>query len=143
VPDILQRLAIEAPPAAVFSAITTSRGLDAWWTLRCAGSPTRGETYELFFGEPHDWRAVVTRCVSDAVFELTLTRSDADWDGTVLSFTIDSDNGSSIVEFAHTGWRTDNTHFRTTAHCWALYLRLLRRFVEHGEVVPYDARLSA
>jgi uncharacterized protein YndB with AHSA1/START domain len=29
------------------------------------------------------------------------------------------------------------------AYDWAMYLRILRRFLEHGEVVPYEARLEA
>ncbi len=30
-----------------------------------------------------------------------------------------------------------------SAHCWAMYLRLMRRYVERGEVVSYDERLNA
>jgi hypothetical protein len=32
---------------------------------------------------------------------------------------------------------------RISCHCWALYLRLLRRHLEFGESVPYDRRLEA
>ena len=31
----------------------------------------------------------------------------------------------------------------TSTFCWAMYLRLLKRFVEAGEVVPYAERLDA
>jgi len=33
--------------------------------------------------------------------------------------------------------------FGTSCYCWAMYLRLLARHVERGEVVPYEARLDA
>lgn len=35
-----------------------------------------------------------------------------------------------------------NDHFRTSSCCWAQYLRILRRFLEHGERVPYAERLD-
>jgi hypothetical protein len=33
-------------------------------------------------------------------------------------------------------------HYRTSCHCGALYLRILRRHLEHGESVPYERRLD-
>ena len=36
-----------------------------------------------------------------------------------------------------------NAHYRTSAFCWAMYLRLLKKYVETGEVVPYERRLEA
>jgi hypothetical protein len=35
-----------------------------------------------------------------------------------------------------------NDHFRISCYCWPMYLRLLRRHIEHGEVVPYADRLD-
>jgi hypothetical protein len=35
-----------------------------------------------------------------------------------------------------------SAHYRTSSFCWAMYLRLLKRYVEHGEVVPYEKRLD-
>jgi hypothetical protein len=54
----------------------------------------------------------------------------------------DLGNGRTWVRFHHTGWPDAGEHYRTSSHCWALYLRILRRFVEHGETVPYADRLS-
>ena len=42
--------------------------------------------------------------------------------------------------FSHTGWPSANEHFRVSSYCWAMYLRVLRRYLEHGEVVPYEQR---
>ncbi|MCH8956850.1 SRPBCC domain-containing protein, partial [candidate division KSB1 bacterium] len=35
-----------------------------------------------------------------------------------------------------------NEHYRVSCYCWAMYLRLLKRYVEHGETVPYEDRLD-
>lgn len=141
-PDILNDFPIAADVARVFHAITTPEGLDAWWTVRASGAPRDGAEYELWFGPEYDWRARVTRCVDNAGFELLITSADADWTGTRVSFQLEQrPSGTTWVRFAHLGWPEANEHFRVSSHCWALYLRILRRWLEHGAVVAYDDRL--
>lgn len=48
----------------------------------------------------------------------------------------------TLVHFSHRGWRDANTHYRVSNCCWAMYLRILRRNIEHGETVPYEKRLD-
>jgi uncharacterized protein YndB with AHSA1/START domain len=141
--DILQNFIVEAAPQEVFQALATPAGLDAWWTLRCAGEPIEGAEYQLWFGPEHDWRARVTRCASPSAFELELVRADADWTGTRVGFELTASNSSTEVRFHHTGWPSANPHYRTSCFCWAMYLRLLRRYLELGERVPYAQRLRA
>ena len=52
-------------------------------------------------------------------------------------------SGYEQVRFYHTGWPTQNEHWRISCYCWAMYLRLLRRYLEKGETVPYEQRLDA
>jgi len=142
-PDILQEFPITADRETVFRAISEPAGLDCWWTLTCSGEPREGEEYSLGFGPGYDWRARVTRSHSPDHFELELVRADDDWLGSRITFLLDERDGVTVLRFAHTGWPQAITHFRVSAHCWALYLRLLRRYLEHGDVVPYDRRLDA
>jgi uncharacterized protein YndB with AHSA1/START domain len=136
-PDIFQHFLIHAPAAHVFRGISTPAGLDTWWTKR---SVQRGNDFDLFFGATHDWRAKVSRCVPDREFELELTRADDDWTGTKVGFVLE---GDTQVRFHHTGWPQSNDHYRISCYCWAMYLRLLKRYVERGEIVPYESRLEA
>ena len=46
------------------------------------------------------------------------------------------------VRFRHVGWPSTNDHYRISCYCWAAYLRILRRYLEHGERVPYEKRLD-
>lgn len=69
-------------------------------------------------------------------------RSDRDWEGTRVAFELDAGGGVTQVRFRHSGWPEPNSHYRPSAFCWAMYLRLLRLSLETGEVVPYDRRLS-
>lgn len=136
-PDIVQVFLIHAPPAQVFRGISTPEGLDSWWTKH---SSQRGDEYALNFGPKHDWRARVTRTVPDREFELEITQADDDWTGTKVGFVLE---GHTQVRFHHTGWPQSNDHYRVSCYCWAMYLRLLKRYVERGEVVPYEQRLEA
>jgi uncharacterized protein YndB with AHSA1/START domain len=139
--DIVHDFIIKAPRHDVFRAITMPDGLDAWWTKTSKGIPKEGATYELGFGPGYDWSAVVSRYVSDSEFELQLTSAHEDWQGTHVGFRLEA-GSPTRVRFSHTGWREANDHYRTSCYCWAMYLRILKRNVEHGEVVPYDDRLD-
>ena len=35
-----------------------------------------------------------------------------------------------------------NDHYKISSYCWAMYLRILKRYVESGEEVPYENRLN-
>ena len=141
-PDILHDFWINAPADRVFRAISTPEGLDEWWTQHSAGTPAQGADFQLGFGPGYDWAARVTRAVPGEAFELQMTRADADWDGSRVGFELTGSGGGPQVRFHHAGWPSGNEHYRISTYCWAMYLRILKRYLEHGERVPYDKRLD-
>ncbi len=140
--DIFQDFPIKSSAEKIFDAISTPAGLDAWWTVSSSGIPAVGKEYKLWFGPQYDWRAVVTKCIAGKEFELRMSHSDVDWDDTLVGFHLDTKPELVWVRFYHTGWPAANEHFRISNHCWAMYLRILRRYLENGERVPYEQRLS-
>lgn len=140
--DLTYELLIAAPPDRVYQAMATPDGLNAWWTLAADGHAVGGSTWTLRFGDDADWRAVVTSAAPDLELEWKFTEADADWTGTRVGFRLSRAGTRTRVEFHHTGWREENRHFRSTSFCWALYLRLLKRYVEAGERVAYERRLD-
>ena len=141
-PDIFQDFPIKAPTRRVFEAVSTPKGLDSWWTKSASGNPSPGGAYELGFGQGYQWRARATRFVPDSDFELELFEADEDWQGTRLGFVLEENDGATQVRFHHIGWPESNEHYRISCYCWAMYLRLLRRYVEQSEVVEYESRLD-
>lgn len=141
--DIVHQFPIFAPIEKVFDAVSTPVGLNAWWTLEATGEPVEGREYSLFFGPEYDWRAIVSRSIPQTEFELTMTAADNDWLGSTVGFTFAQNDPGTSVLFRHSGWPEANDHFKTSSFCWAMYLRLLKRYVEFGEIVPYDLRLDA
>jgi uncharacterized protein YndB with AHSA1/START domain len=142
VSDILQDLPIRAPADAVFKAISDPAGLDQWWAEQSSGTPREGEEYSLGFGPDYQWRARVARYRTNSEFELELTVADADWTGTRVRFVLEARGETTWLRFSHYGWPEANEHYRISCHCWAMYLRVLRRYLEFGETVPYAERLS-
>ena len=137
--EILHRFVIHAPVGRVCEALVTPAGLDSWWTVTPA---EHDGVYEFGFGPEYQWRAVVVRRELDSMIEWELTDAMEDWMGTRLGFVLRPSGDGTEVEFHHAGWAEASPHFRTTSYCWAMYLRLLKRFVEAGEVVPYVDRLE-
>ncbi len=140
--DILHDFPIEASAARVFWAISTPEGLDHWWTKRSTGHPLEGAEYELWFGPQFDWRARVTKCIASQAFELEMIRAGEDWLATRVGFCLEPRERVTSVRFYHTGWPQLNEHFRTSSYCWAMYLRVLKRHLEYGELVAYENRLD-
>ena len=141
-PDIFHNFLIKAFPDKVFDAITTSRGLNNWWTKSSDVRPEPGGTYTLNFGPGYEWKAVVSKYEPDKSFELEMTETGVDWPGTKVGFLISFKTGATEVAFYHTGWPENNEHYKISSYCWAMYLRILKRYVEIGEKVPYENRLN-
>ncbi len=141
--DIYHDFSIKAPLPRVYEAVSTSQGLSRWWTKRSSGESAEGAELELWFGPKYDWRARVTRAVPPSEFELLMTRADPDWVGTRVGFRLERRSADTWVRFQHTGWPDPNEHWRVSCYCWAMYLRVLRRYLEHGEEIAYEKRLDA
>lgn len=140
--DICHDFPIKGSAAQVFSAISTPKGLNSWWSKHCEGTPREGAEYDFGFGPGYDWRAVVTECIPNSVFELKMTEADDDWSGSRLRFKLAEDDGSTLVIFRHSDWPEENEHYRISCYCWAMYLRHLKRYVESGATVAYEDRLD-
>lgn len=139
-PEILHDFFIRSTPEKVFDAISTPNQLDNWWSLESAGEPVVGEEYRLYFGEPWDWRARVTRCQPHRSFEWEMTKAMDDWVGTRVGFELEAVQGGTKVRFHHRGWAEAGEHFRISSYCWGTLLRLMKVYVETGAVLAHAER---
>ena len=79
----------------------------------------------------------MTSMVPGREFELLMTKAHNDWKGSRVRVKLsETKPGVTRVHFYHRGWPEANEHWRFSNTCWALYLRVLRRNAEFGEVVP-------
>ncbi len=141
--DIVHELTINAPRKKVFEMVSTPKGLDQWWTKSSSGEAKKDAEFLLFFGPGYDWRAKVKRYDPSGTFEIQFTEAHEDWAGTRVRFELEAErSGVTRVRFHHTGWTVANKHWRVSCYCWAMYLRIMRRYLEYGEEVPYEKRLE-
>src|SRR5579859_772666 len=110
-PDIYHSFPISTPVDKVFRGISTSEGIDRWWTKASLGAPQLNAVYKLSFGPGYDWSAKVSKFKENNAFELTMTESDKDWMGTKVGFVLSQKTKSTEVQFYHTGWSQANDHF--------------------------------
>ena len=141
--DIFHLFPINAGIETVYKNISTPVGLNDWWTKNCEGKPFTGEIYQLHFGNQYQWQGMVTKHEINCAFELTIIKADADWLDSKVGFLLNANNQFTQVDFYHTGWKENNAHYKTSNYCWAMYLRILKRFSEFGETIKYDDRLNA
>lgn len=131
-----------------FAAIAAARrwrsdvAFSTWHPPRGDAALGRVDVRTRFRGPDYLWHAVVTVARPGEAFELRLTDADQDWNNTIVGFDFSALGAGTLVRFHHRGWPEPNEHYRISCHCWALYLRILRRHLEAGEVVPYDRRLD-
>ena len=140
--DIFHSFTINAPLKKVFEGISTTEGLDNWWSKTSEGKPGIDEMYKLYFGPPYDWSGIVSKYIADKEFELIITDAHVDWIDTKVGFLLNNKNDVTEVHFYHKGWPQNNEHYRISCYCWAMYLRILKRYLEYGEQVPYENRLN-
>jgi uncharacterized protein YndB with AHSA1/START domain len=141
-PDIVHEFPIAAAQDEVFRALATPTGLNAWWTLDAEGVPEIGSRYRLGFGPEYEWSGVVTECDPGRALEWEIHDATPDWEGTRVGFRLREEGDETLVRFHHTGWPEANSHHAGSSYCWAMYLRIMKRWIELGEEVPYAERLN-
>ncbi len=138
--SILHDLVIYGDIEKVFEAVSVPKILDEWWTKRCAGLPETGGEYEFYFAPDCIWEGKVTNFKLNKSIEFTMTKSDDDWLGTKLGFELEQRGNNTKLMFYHSDWKEANEHFRVSSYCWAIYLRILKGYLEKGIKVAYEER---
>lgn len=138
--DILHDLIIDAPAAKIFAAITEPIHLNNWWTKEASGIAQVGQEYRLYFSAEYDWYAEVSICEVEHQFELKMTKADGDWNPTRFGFILTQQEQGVLLSHYHKNWQSTNHHYRRSNYSWAQLLRILKNYVEKGEIVPFAHR---
>ena len=138
--DILHDFTILTAPGEVWDAVTSPSGIASWWSKKVVGEPKLGATY-AFYGEDEIYSiGVVKRFEQGRLIEWEITKGAPDCMVTRMGFKLADEGGQTLVSFHHTGWPEVTSHFRERSFRWALDMRLLKRYVELGEVVRFEER---
>jgi uncharacterized protein YndB with AHSA1/START domain len=139
--DIIHRIAIKAPVAQVYAALSTVEGVAGWWTRETSGESRLGGSVQMLFrsraGDELGKMAFdVVELTPNQDVRWRCTSGPAEWIGTDVSFELSQAGEHTLLSFGHQNWR-EASEF--TAHCsmkWATFLLSLRSLVETGEGQP-------
>lgn len=138
-PDILLRVPLEGEAAAAYEALTTSEGVNGWWSNHTEGPAGVGSTMKVAFPEaPITFDFEVTQEVPGQRVSWRCLSGPPEWAGTDVSFDVQSDpDGNTSILFTHGGWATAESSFPFIAYSWAQILPRLKGLVETGERKPF------
>lgn len=140
---IYHQLEINASIDKVFECVATPEGIAKWWTLDSSGTPLLHAEIEINFGPEYKWKSVISNYKPQEAIEYQMIVSDNDWKNTKIGFNLQKNGESTRLDFYHIDWPEANDHFKISSYCWAAYLRILKRYLEKGEFVPYQERYTA
>jgi len=142
--DILHRIGATATAETVYDALTTQKGLAAWWTTDTTGDGVVGDTIRFRFGDTGGFDMAVLDQRPNEWVQWKVTDGPAEWIGTRVSFRLTRQDDYTIVLFKHEGWREPVEFMYHCSTKWAAFLLSLKQFVETGTGAPHpqDVRIS-
>lgn len=137
--DILHRIQINASPAGVYEAITTSEGLKHWWTADSTAEPKVGS--EAVLGFHHGtWmlHMRIDELTPDQRVVWTCLGDDPEWKNTKLAFNLKpAANGQTELHFAHTDWQSIDQTYPSCNTTWGYLMFRLKDYAEGKPTEPY------
>lgn len=129
---------IGAPIDKVYAAVATQVGMRGWWTADTVMDSKVGGKAEFGF----DKRAMVFRMTIETLERdkrvvMHCHGDHPEWNGTVLTFTIESGEDGTILRFDHSKWR-DNTDFCAGCNTtWGELMHRLKKWAEGIKPGPH------
>jgi uncharacterized protein YndB with AHSA1/START domain len=136
--DYQKTIRVEAPPDAVFDAVTTAAGLSSWWVPAEGAGDTGGEL-RFSMSVPEPVRMHVDEATRPTLVRWTVTDCpvEPEWVGTHPTFTITPlGTDSCELTFRHVGLNDEMECIDMCTNGWNHYLASLRDYVETGHGNP-------
>ena len=133
--DILHRIAVKAPVAEVYTALTTTEELARWWTTDTRGDGSLGGVLRFRFGAGgFDMKVQQLDPGKRVLWEVV--DGPEEWLGTHVDWSLEQDGDYAVVLFKHEGWREPVEFMHHCSTKWAVYLMSLKSLIEAGRGAP-------
>ncbi len=130
------RIRIRAQPDAIYAAIATKPGLQAWFTPDIEGQVAQGET-AVFHDKGADdfsWKFVAMEPEVSSRWECLEGPGAAA--GTKVLFTLKGEGSTTIVECDHDSLPEGDAAFKTCNTLWGILMGRLKDYSETGKSSP-------
>jgi uncharacterized protein YndB with AHSA1/START domain len=136
---ILLRMPVDADPGAIYEALATSAGVNAWWSNHTGGPDGVGSTMKVSFPDaPMTFDFEVTEETPDSRVAWRCLAGPPEWIGTQISFDVQAGEGGDVsVLFTQDGWKTTEESYPFIAYSWAQILPRLKKLAEENAADPY------
>lgn len=138
--DYTKRMHVEAPPEAVYSALTSLSGLAGWWAPVSGSGVEGGELrFSMGFEDPLVIDVATALRPSTVIWSVRACAFLPDWVGTSPSFTLsNSDTGGCDLQFLHKGLTPQLECYGLGRKGWDQYLPSLHDYVQSGRGNPME-----
>ena len=136
--DYQNTIRVNAPPGALFDALTTVTGLTAWWVPATGSGDASGEL-RFFMNALEPLVVHVDQATRPASVKWTVTGCPflPDWVGTRPAFTITPvGDGESELHFRHHGLTPELDCIEMCTRSWNHFIPSLCDYVETGRGAP-------
>ncbi len=134
---IKHMLFIDAPPAKVYGAITTQKGLTSWWTTETKADAIIGSVAEFWFSDRYHDKMYIVKLDKNKYTEWECIDGDKEWIGTRISFSLKSKDKGTMLFFRHYEWREETDFFASCNFHWGHYMKSLKHYCEEGKGEPF------
>jgi uncharacterized protein YndB with AHSA1/START domain len=139
VATILLRVPVDADAGSIYKTVSTSDGVNGWWSNHTEGPAGVGSTMKVAFPDaPMTFDFEVTEEEPNQGVSWRCLAGPPEWIGTDIKFDIGPDEqGNTSVLFSHDGWKTPQKSFPFIAYSWAQILPRLKQLAEEGRPEPF------
>ena len=131
------RVPIEASPAKVYSAISTSEGNRGWWTADSKVDQKVGGKAAFGFDKREAvFNMTVDKLTPNKEVVMSCHGDHPEWNGTTLTWSIEKDGDQTSLRFTHSGWKSATDFCASCNSMWGQLMFRLKRYVESGEPDP-------
>jgi len=126
-PDIQHAIPIAAPTETVYPLVATGKGFAQWWAADVTES---AGTVELgFFNRSTVYRLRLESARPPSEAEWICETGD-EWNGTHISFRLETRDSGTLVRFTHGGWRSASDYFISCNTTWGELMYRLKAAAE-------------
>ena len=128
--EIRHLITIKAPPTAVYETIAKRDRLKEWWTADIEGDDSEGGLLQMgFFERSTVYRMRVEKLASGREVAWKCEGS-GEWEGTRVHFSLEPDDGQTVLRFRHVDWRQETEYFWTCNTTWGDLMYRLKAAAE-------------
>jgi uncharacterized protein YndB with AHSA1/START domain len=138
---LVHEVNVKATPDAIYQALTTQKGLAAFWTSESQAEPKTGSTATFGFGGPTQ-RMRIDELLPGKRVKWTALGDFPNWGDTIVSWDLSpAEQGETIVRFTHGGWAdaVAQADLGSINYTWGLIVERLKQYAESGKANPLFA----